>query len=336
MAEAQNRVQVSCLLCGNSRGEVLLNSRVQLAPATGEEWTFLRCPACELVYLSPRPTSEGIERYYPESYLCHLGPEAWGRYAPLVRGSERRLDRRRVRFATAAHPLGREARVLDVGCGRPTFLERLSREQGCRGVGIDLSDAGWRSDAERWRGLSLLRGRVIELKDALQGEAGPKGFDLISLWHALEHDETPLATLQALLTVARPGGTLLIEVPNLDSLSARRHGAHWGGFHTPRHTAAYTPVTLGRMVRDAGWEVVRQEPFGSLDPYLVWWLGSRVRRGDPLDGRLDRRFPGFLLGKALTLPLALLQRRISLGVQLLIARRPRGESSPPLWESGQG
>ncbi len=205
--------------------------------------------------------------------------------------------------------------MLDVGCGRPTFLESLARATGIRGVGIDVSDAGWAVDPERWAraGLVLRRGPVQEVP-----LVGP--FDLVCMWHALEHDYEPLDTLRRLKALIRPGGAMLVEVPNYHSLTRRLHGASWAGLHTPRHTAAYTPTTLRAMLERAGWTVERQTEYGTLDPYVLWWLGRQELRGRALDGNLERAFPGFMLGKVLSLPLAGLQRWVSLGVQVAVAR----------------
>jgi 2-polyprenyl-3-methyl-5-hydroxy-6-metoxy-1,4-benzoquinol methylase len=280
-----------------------------------ERFQFRRCRGCDLIYLSPRVSPATLSRYYDESYLPHRGPAAWGRFAPLAAEGERRTDAARVRLARRAARLGEGTRALDVGCGRPSFLEALAHATGTRGTGIDISDAGWREDAGRWAAAGL------DLRQGTVGDALPDGpFDLITLWHALEHDYEPLDTLRRLRSVARPGGVLLVEVPNYDSLTRRLQGEHWAGLHTPRHTAVYSRATLAAMLERAGWRVERQLRHGTLDPWVLWWLGRREHAGHPLDGNLERAFPGFMLGKLATLPLVLAQRWISLGLQVAIAR----------------
>ena len=280
-----------------------------------ERFTFVRCRHCGLRYLSPRVAPVELHRYYGPSYLPHRGASAWGRYAPFAAEGQRRTDAARVRRARGAARLGPGAAVLDVGCGRPTFLEALTRVTGAHGTGIDLSDGGWSADPARWAAAGL------DLRVATVAEGLPPGpFDLVTMWHALEHDYDPLATLRRLREVTRPGGTLLVEVPNYDSLTRRLHGAGWAGLHTPRHSALYTPETLRGMLERGGWQVIRVDPWGTLDPYVLWWLGRQERAGRSLEGSLERAFPGFMLGKVLTLPVALLQRWISLGVQTATAR----------------
>ncbi|MBA3521883.1 MAG: class I SAM-dependent methyltransferase [Gemmatimonadales bacterium] len=303
----------SCPLCGTDESQIVVESAAQMS-ATGNRFTFVRCRQCELIYLSPRVVESEIGRYYEAGYLPHRGAAAWGKYAPLAAEGQRRTDRARVRWARRVSPLGSSSAVLDVGCGRPTFLAALGGT-GARAVGLDSSDAGWSDDRERWAaaGLELHQSRVSEGLPA-----GP--FDLITMWHSLEHDYQPLDTLRRLRGVVREGGALLVEVPNYQSLTRRLHGPQWAGYHTPRHTAVYTPATLAALLKRAGWRVEVQHSYGTLDPYVLWWLGRQERAGRSLAGNQEAAFLPFMVGKVLTLPVAALQRWLSLGVQLAVAR----------------
>jgi hypothetical protein len=137
---------------------------------------------------------------------------------------------------------------------------------------VDFSDAGWRAEPARWAAVGpvLHQGRLDQL--ALAGD-----FHLITLWHALEHEYRPLELLGRLRRLAAPGATLLVEVPDLDGVTRRLQGSAWAGYHTPRHTAIYTTATLRAMLERAGWQVVRQRRHGTMDPYVLWWLGASNR-----------------------------------------------------------
>jgi SAM-dependent methyltransferase len=283
---------------------------------SAERFSFVRCRGCELVYLNPRVTLDRLDGYYDASYLPHRGAEAWGRWARYAREGERRTDRTRVRWARKAVRLGMSTAVLDVGCGRPTFLEALVDRTGTRGVGVDAHDGGWSRESERWRmaGLDLRLG-TIQTADL----EGP--FDLVCMWHTLEHDYQPMDTLRRLHDLTRPGGALLVEVPNYESWTRRLHGSSWAGFHTPRHTMVFTPPTLRSLLERADWKVERQVSYGTMDPYVLWWLGRQEIKGRFLDGNLEGAFLRFMAGKGLTLPITALQRWLSLGVQIAVARR---------------
>lgn len=309
-----------CLLCDQRCADPWLRSGVHLAPGGAERFRFVRCRGCDLIYLDPRPDPAAMARYYPPEYPSHRGPAAWGWGQGLVDRSQARTDARRVRRVTRRQPLGPRDAVLDVGCGRPTFLRALHRRTQAKGVGLDLSPEGWRDGVDE--GIHLMEGGVRGRRHELEAVAGPSGFRAVTLWHALEHDSEPRTTLRELRRLTAPGGLLLVEVPDVASIPARLQGEHWGGLHTPRHTVLFDPATLRAMVAKAGWSVEAQERHGTLDPWVLWWLGRRVRAGDRLDGPLGPRLPGFVAGKVLTLPIALLQRWLPLGIQSLAARRP--------------
>jgi hypothetical protein len=279
--------------------------------ASGEQFQWVSCVRCGLVYLNPRIPAAEIGSYYRD-YLPHRGPAAWGRWAPLVAGAESRIDRARLSTLQRTGPLGAAQAVLDIGCGRPSFLRRVTQETGARCVGIDFDDSGWCGDPSAWSGLELRAG-TLESLDV----GGP--FDRFTLWHVLEHLSDPLGTLRHLRLLARPGAMLVIEVPDHSCLLRARQGGFWAGYHTPRHTAAYSPDTLAELVERAGWRVVKQQRWGTLDPWVLWWLGEQERQGRDLSRDVESLFLPFLAGKIATGPLSLLSHWLPLGFQTLIA-----------------
>ena len=207
-------------------------------------------------------------------------------------------------------------RVLDAGCGRPTFLRALRRITGWHVTGVDWTDAGWRHDPpSTWEGIDLLVGG-LEAQDLLTGP-----FHLITLWHVLEHLSDPRRTLKQLHEVSAPNAALLVEVPDHSSIPRRLQGAHWIGYDTPRHPLAYEPATLRRLLGETGWKVERFHRYGTMDPWVLWWLGRQAGKGRRIQGSLEDLFMPFRAGKVLTGPLVLLQRWRPLGAMTTLARR---------------
>jgi SAM-dependent methyltransferase len=304
------RETTACPACGSEQSLPVVESRVQMMSGD-ETFTFVACVDCGLVFLNPRVPATEIGHYY-QDYLPHRGPAAWGRWADLVRSAEARTDAARVRTVLGLGSLGSAQAVLDVGCGRPSFLRQLHARSGVRAVGTDFDASGWADSAGEWAGLSLHAGVLEELP-----VEGP--FDRITLWHVLEHLYQPLDTLRYLRGLARPGTLLVIEVPDHSGLTRRLQGSCWAGYHTPRHTAAYTPATLRGVIERAGWRMVRQYQWGTLDPYVLWWLGRQEQQRRGLQGSLEGRFVPFVLGKIAALPVTLLERWLPLGFQTAIA-----------------
>lgn len=303
---------IPCPLCGSTQLSALLRSAAQMSPRK-ESFQFARCRHCDLVHLNPRVVEEDIGLFYGRDYPPHLGADAWGRYAPLVRVAQQQTDRFRVRLTTQFAQLSARSRVLDVGCGQPSFLDRLHRDLHASCVGVDASDGGWRAAPDRFASLTLLRGTVHDV--TLQPT-----FDAITMWHAIEHEPHPVAALRRLRTLAAGHTALVIETPNYDSLTRRAHGSCWAGFHTPRHTAIYTPATLDRLLDTAGWRLAHVRTWGSLDAYLLWWLGRQDAKGTIREGSLEGLFPSFVAGKIASWPVRWAERSVSLGLMLAVAR----------------
>ncbi|HSM06354.1 MAG TPA: class I SAM-dependent methyltransferase [Longimicrobiales bacterium] len=303
-----------CPVCGGTRWRTEVEVLAQMHPEP-EAFTFVRCASCGLVFLNPRVAPEGLGAYYGEDYLPYRGTAAWGRFAPIVELGFRRMDRRRVRLVRRSGRIGPGSRVLDLGCGRPTFLEELVRRTGAEGIGVDFTDAGWRDDPDRWTDLDLR----VQDASSLSVETP---VDVVTMWHYLEHDYAPGATLARVRDVMKEGGDacLVVEVPNHDSWTRRRHGSWWAGYHAPRHTALYTPDTLRRLLEGAGWEVEQILPYGTVDAYLLHWMSRMERRRLDWSAGMAARFPGFLLGRVATFPWFALERFRAMGMMTAVAR----------------
>lgn len=161
-----------------------------------------RCSACRHVYLSPRPTQEAITEAYgrPEAYAQWLVDEEtraimW----------EKRI--RKVERFTAG------GRILDVGAGTGAFLHGLSKTGRWRIHGTEISGQAVELAASRY-GIELRHGELADI------DLPSDHYDLITLWHVLEHVPDVRATLATVVSALKPRGIVVIAVPN-DSISVR-------------------------------------------------------------------------------------------------------------------
>lgn len=303
--------QTNCLLCGSSESETVYTTTTQMMINDGAEFHYECCNDCGLIYLNPRIAEQELGAYYPSYYLPYRGGKAWGRFATLVNRAQKKIDRKRVRIARNCLPQ-KDSRVLDVGCGNPSFLRQLVK-QGYHGTGIDFKAEGWDDETPENDRLQLFEVDPKEFHSE-------KPYDLITMWHYLEHDYNPAKTLQHLREMAHADTRLVIEVPDYDSISRKRFGEKWEGFHAPRHTAVYTATTLKSMLNKNGWEVVDAKKFGTLNPYSLWWMSKMEARELDWSKSMEPHFWGYMAGMIRTAPLFALKRWIRTGVQLVTAR----------------
>ena len=178
----------ACDLCGGT----------ELATVTPVA-NVVECRACGYRFVNPRPSQEEIASSYsdPDFYAGWIEDEA-GR----ARMWSKRLD--------LVERAGRNARVLDIGAGIGTFLSMGRDRFGWKVVGTEVSTSAVQVARKR-HGLELLLGRAEDLS------IPPGSFDLITLWHVLEHVPSPSRTLNLCHDLLRPGGLLAIAVPNDDA-----------------------------------------------------------------------------------------------------------------------
>jgi len=246
---------VPCPLCGASAGIVV-----------GEKGRFgmpvrnVCCETCATVYVSPRPTAAAMAQYYRSTYRDHYGgvgyPDASGKaLSPGDAGYEATLLRWHEQQASNALGLAqlREgARVLEIGCRHGKTLSILRERRKIVPFGIEPGE----NEAEQARqaGIDCFTGALEEY------EPGERRFDHVQWFHVLEHVQEPLAALLKLRALLEPGGTLLIEVPNV----YRPYGLLEENFFQNVHLVSYSPNTLPALVQRAGFEVTRVVDDGAL------------------------------------------------------------------------
>lgn len=203
-------------------------------------WRLVKCVNCQLIYMNPRPTSEAFHLIYPANYVPYqmdLRPDTrWLMKKAILTAYEGAKLRELERVSMPSKP-----RILDVGCGAGFFLTLL-RERGWAAIGVEPN----RDLVERAKSELGLDVRLGTLETA---DLGANSFDVITLWHALEHDPSPRHTLALCYQLLKPGGAVLVQVPDNASWEAKHLGNYYWSNDIPRHLNFFTRTTLAQMAR---------------------------------------------------------------------------------------
>lgn len=267
----------ACVLCGKPEYEALFSATDRLYRTTGERFSVVRCRHCGLLRLEPRPSPERVRAYYPGNYWFAPDGSAAGRLEELYR---RIVLRDHVRFVRRAlEPAPVPGPVLDVGCGGGLFLGMM-RERGCRVVGLDFSadaaSVAWRRNAVP---------TVCGTLDA--APIAPASCAAVTMFHVLEHLHDPRGYLQAARRLLRPGGRLVVQVPDAGSWQFRLLGAAWTGVDVPRHLTNFRARDVEALIASCGFEVVRRKHFSLRDNPAG--MASSIAPGlDPMARRVRR------------------------------------------------
>ena len=301
----------NCPICNASSIASFIKTTAQMH-SSKELFNFDQCANCQLVFLNPRVNLDNLKNYYTSYYLPYRGSKAWGKYSKLVKGSQKKLDLKRVKRVKELYAVTPKSLILDVGCGNPSFLKACQQELNCKTLGIDFSDEGWKEQSTLFKGLDL---QVAEIKD-LSLNLKP---DIITMWHYLEHDYTPLENLTYLKSIAKPSTTLIIEIPNFDSIGRKKYNENWAGWHTPRHTSLFSPDNIKLLLDKSGWNVSQLLTYGTLNPYLLFWMSEIEQKGIQWNKNMENEFWDFVIGMLKFMPTKWNEKKLSLGVMTVIA-----------------
>jgi SAM-dependent methyltransferase len=225
-----------------------------------------------------------------------------------------KLDLEKDRIVSKYLRLTPSARVLDVGCAAGTFLDHVHRKYGAATAGVDFKDL---SDAPAMKNVEFHCGLFYEVP--LQADR----FDLVTMWHFLEHDYDPLRSLATARRVLERDGLLVVEVPRLDSRTFALFGDRWPGLQAPQHTVLFDRDSLLRVVCRSGFEVIDYLPYGAFPAYFYLFTGVafRLLKGRGLD--VEKAIVPYFVGQLLTMPITAFERRLNLAMQTVICRRAR-------------
>jgi 2-polyprenyl-3-methyl-5-hydroxy-6-metoxy-1,4-benzoquinol methylase len=234
----------NCLLCSGRRWSQLVEAPDTIEGGSRLWFAVVQCQDCGLCFTNPRPNLQSIGQFYPPAYWPARAASPHDRKA-----TGWRLGRRWFRFLQESWllPLRGGGRLLDFGCGGGAFLQRMHR-CGWQVTGLDVSA----KVIQRIRSELGLRALVGSLPHP---ELVPESFDLVTMWHSLEHVHNPREILQQTHALLAPGGQLQVAVPNIDSRPFHWFAHCWYGLDLPRHLTHFSPRTLRSMLERTGFRV---------------------------------------------------------------------------------
>ncbi len=269
---------IKCPLCKS--GNILNHQLVKDHAVSKKEFTLCRCGDCELLFTNPRPTEEEIGPYYDfKEYYSHEDQvrsfTQW-LYQKIRKSSiQRKVD--------LIESLVKNGSLLDYGCGTGEFLQEAKKQHwSVRGIEP--------SEKARAQALGKLPTEVLATLDELPED---DTYDIITLFHVLEHIHSLRKTIKKLVNHLKSNSYVVIAVPNPESADAKHYGSDWAGYDVPRHLYHFSKKSMVTFQDQFGLELVRIEPL-FYDSYYVSLLSEGYK--NPSSGIIARYVKAFFEG----------------------------------------
>lgn len=235
---------------------------------SSESFDIWECAQCTGRFTQDVPDLQHIGSYYQsEEYISHTETKEGliNRLYHSVRKITMRSKQNWVKSASGV----KQGTLLDIGSGTGAFLHHM-KLLSWDVTGLE-PDAGARAKA-----LELYKLETRSIEDLFKLE--PAQFDCITMWHVLEHVHDLHAYLDKIYELLKPGGALLIAVPNYTSTDAKAYKAHWAAYDVPRHLYHFSPASMDVLMQQHQFTIVQKHPM-VFDAFYVSLLSEKYKGG---------------------------------------------------------
>ena len=242
---------------------------------SGESFSLLLNEEYQILKTHPQPTLDKLGSYYEfEDYISHTDGKRT-LFEKMYHFIKRKAIRDKVSLINSYQPL--KGRILDIGAGTGDFLLE-AKNQNWEILGIEPNDKA--------KGIAL--GKGIKFGDTIE-KLESNSFDVITMWHVLEHVpdvEHQVAELKRLL---KPSGTIVIAVPNFKSYDAKYYKEFWAAYDVPRHLWHFSKTAIERLFDKQNMNLEDIKPMW-FDSFYVSLLSEKYKSGKM------NFFSGFFIG----------------------------------------
>ena len=239
---------------------------VQDKSVSQESFVIVQCTNCGLKFTNPRPEEEHIGPYYSsEAYISHSDTDK-GLLNKTYRLVRSMAVKKKVDLVNS---LAKKGKLLDYGCGVGYFLQACKKD-GWQVEGFEPNLLA-REQTEQKLGQKIHHESLAQFPN--------ESFDVITLWHVLEHVHQLNETMKELVRTTKKGGHLIIAVPNADSYDAKKYGADWAAYDVPRHLYHFNKASMQKLLKKHKLELKEVLPM-RWDSYYVSLLSEKYKHGE--------------------------------------------------------
>ena len=253
----------NCYNCNNT--EFVTHIKSKDFSVTKESFTVVTCDNCGFTFTNPRPTGSELGKYYlSEHYISHTNASKtlFEKIYQLIRKIS---IKRKYRLISSYASKGK---ILDIGCGTGDFLNMCKQKQW-KTNGIEPNERARRQCIDRYG---------LDVSESVNLEEVEGRFDIITMWHVLEHVDKLNETIIHLQRLLSENGRIIIAVPNINSYDCSFYNKYWAGYDLPIHLYHFTKESIFNIFKKHKLKLdsVKEMPF---DSYYVSLLSEEHKTG---------------------------------------------------------
>lgn len=253
------------------RNYILMNKKTFLKvkdhSVSDEEFDLMYNSEFDFLETTPQPSPEQLPEYYKsDDYISHTDSRR-NLFENVYHLVKTRTLKRKLNIINTHSKDGKT--LLDFGCGTGDFL-KIAKQNKWKASGVEPNDQA------RQIAHSKLDGLVFTPEQFLKFET--EHFDVITLWHVLEHVPDLKTHLTIFKRLLKPNGTLIIAVPNYKSYDAKIYKTYWAAFDVPRHLWHFSRASINKLMTLNNMEIIKTYPM-LFDAFYVSLLSEKYKTG---------------------------------------------------------
>jgi 2-polyprenyl-3-methyl-5-hydroxy-6-metoxy-1,4-benzoquinol methylase len=231
---------------------------------SGESFCLLLNEEYQLLKTHPQPTLDRLGMYYEfDDYISHTDGKRT-LFEKMYHFIKRRAIKNKLRLIEQHQPV--KGKILDIGAGTGDFLLE-AKNKNWETVGVEPN--------EKAKSIAIKKG--VLFADTIE-KLESNSFDVITLWHVLEHVPDVVHQVAELKRLLKPSGTLIIAVPNFKSFDANYYKTLWAAYDVPRHLWHFSKTAIEKLFDKQNMNLVAVKPMW-FDSYYVSLLSEKNKTG---------------------------------------------------------
>ena len=219
----------------------------------------------DMLITHPQPSLENLGKYYESvDYISHTDSKR-SLFEKAYHFVKNIALKNKLNLINELQPS--KGRILDIGAGTGDFLS-VAKENGWQTIGVEPS--------EKAKGIAKNKGvSFVEQTSILENHS----FDVISMWHVLEHVPNLDNQIKELKRLLKPNGTLIIAVPNFKSFDAKHYGKFWAAYDVPIHFWHFSKKAIQQLFGNENMKLEKVLPM-KFDSFYVSLLSEKYKTGN--------------------------------------------------------